>query len=71
VEKAGSALAPTSIYSNTIQKQLDDLDKQIEKWQDKISDQIDYYTKKFTALEKMMAQMNNQSSMLMGLSGGY
>ncbi len=71
VEKAGSPLAPTSIYQNTIQKQLDNLDKQIEKWQDKISDQIDYYTKKFTALEKLMAQMNNQSSMLMGLSGGY
>lgn len=71
VEKAGSPLAPTSIYQNTIQKQLDNLDKQIEKWQGKISDQIDYYTKKFTALEKLMAQMNNQSGMLMGLSGGY
>ena len=71
IQKAGSALAPTSIYQNTIQTQLNNLDTQIEKWQDKISDQIDYYTTKFTALEKMMAQMNNQSSMLMGLSGGY
>ena len=71
VEKAGSPLAPTSIYKNAIQTQLDNLDKQIEKWQDRISDQIDYYTTKFTALEKMMAQMNDQSSMLMGFAGGY
>lgn len=71
VEKAGSSLAPTSIYSNTLQKQLDNFDKQISKWQDKLSDQIDYYNKKFTTLEKLVAQMNNQSSMLMGLSGGY
>lgn len=71
VEKAGSSLAPTSIYSNTLQKQLDNFDTQITKWQDKLSDKIDYYNKKFTALEKLVAQMNNQSSMLMGLSGGY
>lgn len=71
VEKAGSPLAPTSIYGNTLQKQLDNFDTQITKWQDKLSDKIDYYNKKFTALEKLVAQMNNQSSMLMGLSGGY
>lgn len=71
IQKAGSTLAPTSVYQNTLQTELNNLDKQIEKWQDKISDQIDYYTKKFTALEKLMAQMNNQSGMLMGLSGGY
>ena len=39
--------------------------------QDKVADKIDFYNKKFTSLEKLIAQMNNQSSMLMGLSGGY
>lgn len=71
VEKAGSPLSPTSIYSNQIQKQLDNLDTQIEKWQDKMSDQVDYYTSQFTRLEQLIAQMNSQSSTLAGLMGGY
>ena len=36
-----------------------------------MSDQVDYYTRQFTALEQLVAQMNNQSSMLAGLQGGY
>lgn len=71
VEKAGSPLAPTSIYSNYIQKQLDQLDSQIEKWQDKMSDQVDYYTSQFSKLEQLIAQMNSQSSTLAQLMGGY
>ncbi|MBR6678577.1 MAG: flagellar filament capping protein FliD, partial [Oscillospiraceae bacterium] len=71
INKAGSTLAPTSIYQNTLQKELDDFEDEIESWQEKISDKIDYYNKKFTSLEKLIAQMNNQSSMLGGLSGGY
>ena len=71
VNKAGSTLAPTSIYQNTLQKEIDGFEDEIESWQEKIADKIDYYNKKFTSLEKLIAQMNNQSSMLMGLSGGY
>lgn len=71
VEKAGSPLAPTTIYSNYIQKQLDNLDTQIEKWQDKMSDQVDYYTSQFTKLEQLIAQMNSQSSSLTQMMGGY
>lgn len=67
VEKAGSTLAPTSIYQNTLQTQIDDLQEQIEKWQEKLSDKIDYYNTKFTYLEQIMQQANNQSSMLSGL----
>ena len=70
VEKAGSPLAPTSIYSNYIQKQLDNLDTQIEKWQDKMSDQVDYYTTQFSKLEQLIAQMNSQSSSLAQMMGG-
>ena len=71
INKAGSTLAPTSIYQNTLQKEIDSFEDEIESWQDKIADKIDYYNKKFTTLEKLIAQMNNQSSMLGGLSGGY
>ena len=61
----------TSIYQNALQKEIDSFEDEIESWQDKIADKIDYYNKKFTTLEKLIAQMNNQSSMLGGLSGGY
>jgi flagellar capping protein FliD len=71
IEKAGSTLAPTSIYSNTWQSAIDDLDDEIEKWQDKLSDKIDYYTTQFTNLETLISEMNSQSSMLSSLSGGY
>jgi flagellar hook-associated protein 2 len=71
VNKAGSSLAPTSLYSNTLQSMLDSIDSQIEKWQDKMSDQVDYYTTKFTSLETLISQMNSQSSMLSSLTGGY
>ena len=70
MEKAGSPLAPTSIYSNYIQKQLDNLDTQIEKWQDKMSNQVDYYTTQFSKLEQLIAQMNSQSSSLAQMMGG-
>ena len=58
-----------SLLKNTLQTQIDDLDEDIEKWQDKMSDKIDYYTNKFTALEQLISSMNNQSSMLAGLMG--
>ena len=71
VEKAGSPLASSTLYSNTIQKQLDALDEQIQKWQDKMSDQIDRYTAKFSALEQLVSEMNSQSSYFAGLMSGY
>ena len=70
VSKAGSAYASTSLLNNTLQEQLNDLDDEIEKWQNKLSDKVDYYTRMFSQLEQLTAQMNNQSSMLAGLMGG-
>jgi flagellar hook-associated protein 2 len=67
IEKAGSTLAPTSIYSNTWQSAIDDLDDEIDDWQDKLSDKIDYYTTQFTNLETLISEMNSQSSMLSSL----
>lgn len=71
VEKAGSSLAPTSLYQNVLQEQMDQISEQIEKWQDKLSDKVDYYTSKFTQLEQLISEMNSQSSTLFSLSGGY
>ena len=50
---------------------MDNLNTQIEKWQDKMSDQVDYYTTQFTQLEQLIAQMNSQSSTLSQMMGGY
>ena len=62
VDKAGSPLAPSTMYSNTIQKELNQIDEQIEKWQDKMENQIDHYTSQFSRLEQLIQQMNSQSS---------
>ena len=71
VNKAGSLLAPSTLYTNTIQKQLNKIDEEIEKWQDKMSDQVDYYTTQFSRLEQLISQMNSQSSSIMSMMGGY
>ncbi len=71
IEKAGSTTAPTSLLQNNIQKKLDEFDEKIDGLRNKMSSQIDYYNRKFSALEQLIMQMNNQSSMLMGLTGGY
>ena len=70
VNKAGSPLAASTLYNNTIQKQLNKIDEDIQKWQDKMSDQVDYYTKQFSRLEQLINQMNSQSSSIMSLMGG-
>ncbi|MBQ9648279.1 MAG: flagellar filament capping protein FliD [Oscillospiraceae bacterium] len=69
VRKAGTKLSAVSLLNNNIQSQISNLDTQIESWQTKLSNRIDYYTKQFTALEQLMSTMNNQSSMLADLMG--
>ncbi|MBR0280599.1 MAG: flagellar filament capping protein FliD [Oscillibacter sp.] len=70
VSKAGSTHSSLSLLNNTVQKQIENVQKQIEEWQTKMSTKIDYYTRQFTALEKLMSQMNSQSSAMAGLMGG-
>ena len=70
VEKAGSSLAPSTMYNNTIQKELNRIDEEIERWQDKMEDQVDYYTNQFSRLEQLIQQMNSQSSYFSQLMGG-
>ena len=71
IEKAGSQYSPTAALDNTLLNQMKEIDEQIEKWQDKMSNKVDYYTNKFTQLEVLIQQMNSQSSTLSGLMGGY
>lgn len=71
IEKAGSKYSPSAALNNTLLEQMKDIDKQVDKWQAKMSDKVDYYTNKFTQLEMLIAQMNSQSSILAGMMGGY
>ncbi len=70
VQEAGTPLSSISLLNNNYQKQLENINTQIEKWQDKLSDRVDYYTNQFTRLELLINQMNSQSSTLAGLMGG-
>ena len=70
ITKAGSIKAPTSLNNNSLYTQMSNIDKQIERWQDKMSSQIDRYTSQFSKLEQLVAQMNAQASSLAGLMGG-
>ena len=70
IVRAGSVKAPTSLNNNSIQSQMNSIDKEIERWQDKMSNQIDRYTTQFSRLEQLIAQMNSQASAMSGLMGG-
>ena len=71
IAKAGSIKAPVSLTNNSLYTQIGNIDKQIQRWQDKMSSQIDRYTTQFSKLEQLIAQMNSQASALSGLMGGY
>ena len=70
VQKAGSVYSPLSLLKNNMQGQIDEYDDQITRWQDKLSDQVDYYTRMFTRLEQLTSTMNSQSSMISSMLGG-
>ena len=70
ITRAGSVKSPNSLNSNSLKSQIDSIDKQIDRWQDKMSDQIDRYTTQFSRLEQLIAEMNSQASAMSGLMGG-
>lgn len=70
VSKAGTRTSSLTLMNNSLQKQIDKLDDQIDRWQSVMSDKIDFYTNQFTRLEQLMQQFNSQSSTLAGLMGG-
>ena len=70
ITRAGSVKAPTSLNSNSLNSQINNIDKQIQRWQNKMADQIDRYTLQFSRLEKLVAAMDSQYSAMSGLLGG-
>lgn len=64
VERAGSVYAPTTVLQNSMQKQMDDIDDNIDSLGDKLKTEQDRYISQFTRLETMISQMNSQSSYL-------
>ena len=64
INRAGSVHSPTSVLTNSIQKQLDSLDDYIEKLNDRLATEQDRYISQFTTLETLINQMNSQSSYL-------
>ena len=71
ITRAGSVKAPTSLSNNSLNTQISSIDKQIERWQNKMSSQIDRYTAQFSRLEQLIAAMDSQSAALANLMGGY
>lgn len=67
INRAGSVHAPTSVITNSIQKQLDRLDDYIDTLNDRLKTEQDRYIKQFTSLETLISQMNSQSSYLSGM----
>lgn len=61
---AGSPSSSTSLLNNSIQKQIDGIDKNVKTLSKKLQSEIDRYNSQFTQLEKLVAQMNSQSSAL-------
>ena len=69
VEQAGTPLSSLSLMNNSWQKEIDNISTEIERWQDKLSSQVDKYTSMFSKLETLIYQMNSQSSSLAGMLG--
>lgn len=67
VERAGSIYAPTSVLSNSLQKQLDEIDDYLDRLADKLETETDRYIFQFTQLETLISQMNNQSGYLQSM----
>lgn len=64
VQMAGATESPLSMLDNSILDQMNDIDDEIEKLQDKLKTETERYYSKFTSLEKFISQMNSQSSWL-------
>ncbi|GAA0285526.1 flagellar hook-associated protein 2 [Gracilibacillus halotolerans] len=67
-ERAGRTSWNATQY--TIGRNMNDLDKQIERFESRLKQIEDRYWRQFTAMEKAMAQANQQASYLMQQFGG-
>ncbi|MCI1959318.1 MAG: flagellar filament capping protein FliD [Clostridia bacterium] len=64
VEQAGNPASITSMLSNNLQKQIDDIDDNVSDLNDKLTSDQARYQSKFTELEQVVQKMNTQSSYL-------
>lgn len=69
VSLAGTPSSATSLLKNSIQSQIDAIDKDTKILTKKLQTEIDRYSSQFTQLEKLIAQMNSQSSALGSFMG--
>ena len=63
-------MSSLSLMNNQWQTEIDNYNTQIEKWQDKLTSQVERYTSQFSRLELLIQQMNSQSATLAGMMGG-
>ncbi|MFT4414402.1 flagellar filament capping protein FliD [Fredinandcohnia humi] len=67
-ERAGNSNSVNTQF--TIGKNIDNLDDRIDSFEDRLTQIEDRYYRQFTAMEKMIQQMNQQSTYLMQQFGG-
>lgn len=70
VEWAGSPSSPVSMLQNKLYKQMNEIDGIVENMKRTLKGEEDRYQRQFTALEKVVSQMNVQSSWLSQQFGG-
>lgn len=64
VERAGNTSSPLSLLKNTYLTQMNEIDEVITTLNSKLKSERTRYNKQFTNLEKLISQMNTQSSWL-------
>ncbi len=64
VQIAGATESPLSMLDNSLLDQMNDIDDEIDRLQDKLETETERYYKQFTSLETFISQMNSQSSWL-------
>jgi len=68
VEVAGTEKLSRSVTNNQIYKQLEEMQKNLEKLQSALLTEQDRYISQFSTMETLISQMNAQASYLSGLS---
>lgn len=68
-KKAGRPDTAANIDSSSLGNSIKDLTTQMSSWEDKLETIEERYWKQFTAMEKAISDMNNQSSSILGMLG--
>ncbi|MCL5780242.1 MAG: flagellar hook-associated protein 2 [Firmicutes bacterium] len=69
-DKAGSASSYSLVDNSILGKRISGLDKEIDKWEDRLIEIEDRYWRQFTAMETALNKMNSQSAWLAQQFGG-